>query len=121
MLARVFFKKCGKRKLISKNASGNSGAHMSSFQALGGGGIIGGSGMYLFQPLGVVPPGVPTAPASTVRNSSALETCHPPRLPAAAFRQTWVATADPARPISRATSTIMLASTPDSLAANSGV
>ena len=41
--------------------------------------------------------------------------------PAAALRHTWVARAEPARAASRATSTIMAGSTPDSAAANSGV
>ena len=94
---------------------------MSVFHTLAGGGIMGGAGMNLFQALGAVPPGVPTAPISTTRNSSARATSQPPRLPAAALRHTWVARAEPARATSRATSTIMAASTPDSAAANSGV
>src|SRR5262249_41956844 len=105
----------------SKKANGYSRAHIISFQAFGGGGILRGAGMYLFQPLGAVPPVVPTAPTRTVRNSKARDTCHPPKFPAAALRQTCVATAEPARPTSRATSTILSTSTPDSLAANSGV
>src|SRR5439155_90751 len=71
--------------------------------------------------LGGVPPGVPTAPISTTISSSARATCQPPRLPAAVLRQTWVASAEPARPISRATSTIVAAATPLSASANSGV
>ena len=68
--------------------------------------------MNLFQALGEVPPGVPTAPTSTMRNSSARATCQPPRLPAAALRQTCAEKAEPAAPISRATSTIVAAGTP---------
>src|ERR1041385_1205314 len=66
-------------------------------------------------------PGQLAAPTSTVRNSRARATCHPPRLPAAALRHTCVETAEPARPTSRATSTIFAAETPDSFSANSGV
>ncbi len=81
----------------------------------------GGAGIALWSKLGAVPPGVATAPTSTTTNSSARATCQPPRLPAAAFRQTCVASAPPARPISRATSTIVAAGTPDSRSANSGL
>jgi hypothetical protein len=42
-------------------------------------------------------------------------------LPAAALRQTWVASAPPQRPISRATASMLSAETPLSRAANSGV
>jgi hypothetical protein len=69
----------------------------------------------------LVPPGVPTAPTSTVRNCSERATCQPPRLPEAVLRQTWLAKALPAFPISRATATITSAATPHSASADSGV
>ncbi len=119
-LPRPSFRKCGSRKLISKNASGYSRGIRSSLQIFAGGGIIGGAGITLFQAFGAVPPGVPTAPMSTTTSSSARATCQPPRLPAAVLRQTWVASADPARPISRAISTMVAAATPLSASANSG-
>ena len=93
----------------------------NSLQILPGGGIMGGAGTALFQALGAVPPSVLTAPISTTIHSSARATCQPPRLPAAVLRQMWVASAAPARPMARATSTILTASMPLSAAANSGV
>ena len=93
----------------------------SSLQTFPGGGIIGGAGTALWKPEGAVPPGVATAPASTTRSSSARATSQPQRLPAAALRQTWVDTAPPARPTSRAISSMRAAGTPDSRSANSGV
>ncbi len=88
---------------------------------MAGGGISGGAGTALFQKLGAVPPGMATAPISTTSSSRARATCQPPRFPAAAFRQTWVESAEPARATSRATSTMVAAGTPDSRSANSGV
>jgi len=120
-LPRPSLRKCGRRKLISKKASGYSRGIRSSLQILPGGGIIGGFGTALFQPEGAVPPGVATAPASTTTSSSARATSQPWRLPAAALRHTWVESALPARPTSRATSSMRAADTPDSLSANSGV
>src|SRR5437870_10556184 len=84
----------------------------SSLQIFPGGGIIGGAGTALFHAFGAVPPGVPTAPINTTISSSARATCQPPRLPAAVLRQMWVASAEPARPISRAISTMAAAETP---------
>src|SRR5262249_20731527 len=97
---RPSFTRCGKRKLISKNANGYSFGKSISFQTLEGGGINGGAGIYLFAAFGAVPPGVPTAPTSTTKNCSARATCQPPRFPAAALRHTWVEKAEPARAIS---------------------
>src|SRR4030095_16788189 len=119
-LPRPSLRKCGSKKLISKNATGYSGGIRSSFHTFAGGGMSGGAGIYLFAALGAVPPGVPTAPTRTTRNCNARATCQPPRLPAAVLRQTWDENADPALAISCATSTMTLASTPASLAANSG-
>ena len=82
---------------------------------------MGGAGTALFQALGAVPPGVPTAPASTTSSSSARATSQPNRLPAAALRQTWVEKARPARAISPATASMRAAGTPLSRSANSGV
>src|SRR5574341_2149543 len=88
--------KCGSKKLISKNAKGNSFGISISFQTFEGGGMSGGAGIYLFAALGAVPPGGPTAPARTTKNCSARATCQPPRLPAAVLRQTWEEKAEPA-------------------------
>ena len=68
-----------------------------------------------------MPPGVATAPASTTSSWRARATCQPPRFPAAAFRHTCVASAEPARAASRATSSMVAAGTPDSRSANAGV
>ena len=70
---------------------------------------------------GDVPPGVPTAPTSTVKKCKALATAQPPRLEAPALRQLCEAKRSPASPILRATSTTISAFTPDSFSANSGV
>src|SRR5262245_66578254 len=78
-LPRTSLMRWGKRKLISKNASGYSFGKSISFQTLDGGGINGGAGIYLFAAFGAVPPGVPTAPTSTTKNCSARATCQPPR------------------------------------------
>ena len=48
-------------------------------------------------------------------------TSQPNRLPAAALRQTWLESAPPARPISRATSSMRAAGTPVSFSAKAGV
>jgi hypothetical protein len=61
-LPRPSRRKCGSRKLISKNASGYSRGIRSSLHTLPAGGIIGGAGTALFHALGAVPPGVPTDP-----------------------------------------------------------
>jgi hypothetical protein len=82
---------------------------------------MGGAGTALFQALGAVPPGTATAPISTTTSSRARATSQPKRLPAAALRQTWLESAPPARPISRATSSMRAAGTPVSFSAKAGV
>ena len=82
---------------------------------------MGGAGAVLFQAPGAVPPGTATAPMSTTTSSRARATSHPWRLPAAALRQTWLESAPPERPISRATSSMRAAGMPVSLSAKAGV
>ena len=66
--------KCGRRKLISKNASGYSFGRSISFHTFDGGGISGGAGMNLFAAFGAVPPGFPR------RRPGRSETAAPARL-----------------------------------------
>ena len=102
-------------------ASGYSSGQVSSFQAWGWPGRYIGTGTNLFQALGYVPPGVATAPSRQFRRNSVRETCQPPRLPAAAERQVWVARAVPASATMSARAAIVSTATPDSAAANSKV
>ena len=75
---------------------GNSAGQSSSFHDSWPPGTLGPWAMILSQPLGLVPPLVPTLPVSTLRKNSARETCQPPRLPAVAARHTWADRALPA-------------------------
>ena len=77
--------------------------------------------LYLFQPLPVVPPTVPTEPVSTLRKNRHRAVCQPPRLPAPAARQLWDANFVGWAPIIRATSVICAAGTPQTRSASSGV
>ena len=63
----------------------------------GCGGMYGGRGTNLSQPLGDVPPGVPTEPVRTLRKNRQRAVCQPPITPADAARQLWAARA-PCRP-----------------------
>ena len=93
-LAAAPLRKWGSRKIISWSASGYSRGIRSSLHTLAGGGIRAARARTCWS-AGWVPPGVATAPVRTTRNSSARATCQPPRLPAAALRQTCVASAEP--------------------------
>src|SRR5712692_6483472 len=106
-LPRPSLRKCGKRKLISKKASGYSFGMRSSLHTFAGGGIIGGAGIALLYAFGAVPPGVPTEPVRTTSSSRARATCQPPRLPAAVLRHTCVESAPRASPTARAISAIL--------------
>ncbi len=106
---------------ISWWANGYSGGHSSSFHRLCGGGMFQCSGLNLSQPLGEVPPRVPTEPVRTCSSQRQRATCQPPRLPDPAERQVWEAKRDPASAIPRATASMRSAGTPDSSAANSSV
>ena len=75
----------------------------------------------MFQALGNVPPGTPTAPRSAFSRKSVRETCQPPRLPAAALLQVWVLRRVPAEATIPATSSITAAGTPDSRSAKANV
>ena len=77
--------------------------------------------MNLSQPLGWVPPSVPTAPVSTLRKNRARVICQPPRLPAVAERQVWVDRRVPAWATSRASSSTWATGTWASSAARSKV
>src|SRR5580700_1957762 len=115
-LPRPSFRKCGSRKLSSFWASGNSTGQDRSCHTDGCGGVWIGRGTNLFHVLGNVPPSVPTAPSSADMRNSVRETCHPPRLPAAALRQQCTESRVPAPATTSATSAITAASTPDSSA-----
>jgi hypothetical protein len=77
--------------------------------------------MNLSQPLGLVPPGVPTLPVSTLRKNRLRATCQPPLLPAAAERQMWADSALPAVATMSVSSRIFSTGTRASAAANSKV
>ena len=77
--------------------------------------------MNLSQPLGWVPPSVPTLPVSTLRKNRLRVICQPPRLPAAAERQVCVASAVPGVPTIAASSATCATGTCASAAAYSKV
>ncbi len=80
-----------------------------------------GAGTNLFSALGNVPPSVATAPSSAEMRNRVRATCQPPRLPAAADRQTCAAKRVPAPATTSATCASTAASIPDSAAAYSKV
>ena len=71
MPAPPSFRKCGSRIDSSWWASGYSIGHVSSFHRPCGWTGLGGTGMNLFQPFGLVPPSVPTEPVSTFEEPQA--------------------------------------------------
>ena len=77
--------------------------------------------MNLFQPLGLVPPAVPTEPVSTLRSHRQRAVCHPPSLPAPDARQVCEEKRPSAAPISTPISRIWRSSRPHTVAARSGV
>src|ERR1035441_5496317 len=87
-LPRPSFRKCGSRNDISFCASGYSSGQVRSCQTPGCGGVWIGWGTNLFSPFGNTPPSVATAPSSAEMRNRVRATCHPPRFPAAADRQT---------------------------------
>ncbi len=120
-LPRPSARKCGSRNDISFCASGYSSGQVRSCHTPGCGGTWIGRGTNLFSPFGNVPPSVATAPSSAEIRNRVRATCHPPRFPAAADRQTCAENRVPAPATVSATSARMAASMPDSAAAYSNV